>query len=179
MSLRETLTARVEESRREAELKLAVDWDAPIKVLFDLRGYSLGIASVRDGGVFDSYRVKRIIRLNLAAAEADLGYCLKQTIPHEVAHHAESAKYGRLSHSPTWRRMFMALGGDGNTKADAYKGPVIKARRTRKAIYILPQAGRVNLPMSSHRAIANGARVWIRGTKEPVTIDHYSHEELV
>lgn len=175
MTLRETLTARVTEVVAQAERTFGWKWDSPIEVKLDLRGRNLGQALFRRvHGI-----VYRTIRLNLQAAEQDLQYMLEQTIPHEVAHHAEHRAYSRMSHSPTWRSMFRALGGSGDRIAKAFNGVTTKARRTRKFVYVLPVYGRAPLKRSSHDRIMAGMACTIRSTGERITALHFSHEELI
>ncbi len=72
---------------------------------FDLRGLAAGQARLHPAA----------LRYNLALAARELDDCLRDTVPHEVAHLVCHALHGRRArpHGPQWRAICLALGGNG------------------------------------------------------------------
>jgi predicted SprT family Zn-dependent metalloprotease len=123
--------------------------------------------------------VRYSLKFNAEATEKYFDDMLNNTVPHEVAHSVVQFHichgmygYGRkiMPHGVEWRRVCLALGGTTAERCHSYK--LTAARKTNRYLYELPIAGTVEIGSKHHKAIQQGACVFIKKTKETV-LDSY------
>jgi predicted SprT family Zn-dependent metalloprotease len=133
------------------------------QINFDLRGRVAGMASwyrLNTPGGF--VLTKQIVKFN---REMIMGsgflHILQHTVPHEVAHLVCAARpeLGR-NHNPGWRRVCMALGGNGQR---CHSEEVAYAHGT--YVYIATCGTRVTLSKTIHSRIQAGQNRYLRKTR--------------
>lgn len=69
-----------------------------------------------NGSIRWNTRTKTVyyIRFNTTQAKGDIDKFLKDTVPHEVAHHVDIARRGRTLHDLAWKSICLRLGGSGS-----------------------------------------------------------------
>lgn len=124
MTTQETILERTREVMDRALRLFGVEL-SNLEVRFDLRGMAAGQMHLR----------ANLLRYNLVMAERQLEVFLSTTVPHEIAHAVCQTLHGRRArpHGPEWRRICVALGGDGRRCHNFVSVP---ARRVRRFRYI-------------------------------------------
>lgn len=156
-----------------AEQKYGAFIFKPKLTVVSRKGRSLGVAKVKAMNLYEI-----VVNVRYVDQPGQLDYSLNETIPHEVAHIVEHKLHGRLSHSARWRRYYRELGGKKIARLAQCGVQIEKARRTRRYMYILPNAGEKWVTAAYHDAIMRGVRCWDRPTGEHYRSDYYQRSEL-
>lgn len=156
-----------------AEQKYGAFTFKPKLTVVSSKGRSLGVAKVR---AYNLYEI--VVNVRYVDQPGHLDYQLSETIPHEVAHIVEHKLRGRLGHSAHWRRYYRELGGEKIARLANCGVQIEKARRTRRYLYILPNAGEKWVTAKYHNAIMRGQRCLDRPTGDHYRSDYYQRSEL-
>jgi SprT protein len=141
-----TIVSRVQEVCAKAVRLYGVNLD-DLDVRLDLKGKAAGKA----GYCVKSY----YIRLNVDMIQNDsFTHIIKDTIPHEIAHIVccMNPMLGK-GHNNGWKRVCMALGGNGST---THSEPVTPARKMRKFQYITTSGRAVVVSSKRHQLVQQG-----------------------
>ena len=140
----------------KAELLYGIKLPA-VPIRFDLTGRAAGIAGcMRNAWTGESSGF--FLRFNIAhmRSDTDWPHIINETVPHEVAHTICQA-FPRLgkNHDAGWKRVCIALGGNGSRTYSAEDAPEAVARRA-PFVYITTSGARCNVTPIIHRKIQGG-----------------------
>jgi predicted SprT family Zn-dependent metalloprotease len=129
-----------------------------VDVRFDLTGRAAGVAGMRYGVFYLRFNVN-----HMSLGGQTWEHLLNDTVPHEVAHTVCQAfpKFGR-SHNDGWKRVCLALGGNGRRCYSAEDAPEAVAKQ-RPFTYTSTSGAAVAVSPIIHRKIQNGASYRYRG----------------
>ena len=134
-------------------------------ILFDLKGRAAGMASAQRSWAGVALNVQ--VRFNRVMIAGD-GYehIVNDTVPHEIAHIVcfMRPELGR-NHDQGWRRVCIALGGDGSR---CHNEEVVFARGDTYE-YIATSGTKVRFSAQRHRKIQNGGVFTLRRCKGRIT----------
>jgi predicted SprT family Zn-dependent metalloprotease len=120
-----------------------------------------------------------VVTINPEHARINLAECLKNTIPHEIAHIVQFIVYpnAKQAHGKEWRRICMYLGGDGKrcyVKQD-YEGLNFKTRKVKRWVYSRPDGDSIRLTKVQHEKFQAGRITVIsKKTRNPFTPDMFT-----
>ena len=128
----EAVKAKVAQCIKLAEQKFGITMPA-VQIRFDLRGRAAGMAGCQQNrwtGASSNFYLRFNVQ-HMALGGQSWEHILNDTVPHEVAHTVCQAfpKFGR-QHNDGWKRVCVALGGNGSRCYSAEDAPeaVAKAR---------------------------------------------------
>lgn len=149
--------AKVAECIKKAEKSYGVKMPK-VDVRFDLTGRAAGMAGMRNGNFYLRFNVNHM-RIGGQTWE----HLLNDTVPHEVAHTVCQAfpKFGR-NHDAGWKRVCIALGGNGRRCYDEADAPEAVAAM-RPYVYITTKGHEVRVSKVMHTKIQKGASYTARG----------------
>lgn len=147
----EQIKAKVQECIKLAEAKFGITMPH-VEVRFDLKGRAAGMA-----GMINRFSGQQFyLRFNVQHMQ--LGgktweHLLNDTVPHEVAHTVCQAfpKFGR-NHDQGWKRVCIALGGNGSTRYGEQDAPEAVAQQ-RPWVYITTTGHEVRVTNVIHKKI--------------------------
>lgn len=144
---------RVAECIKAAEAKFGIKMPY-VQVRFDLRGKAAGMAGWISRMSGDQFYL-RFNRNHIALGGQTYEHLLMDTVPHEVAHTVCQAfpKFGR-NHDAGWRRVCIALGGNGKTRYSEDDAPEAIAAM-RPYVYITTNGNEVRVTKVIHGKIQN------------------------
>lgn len=153
----EQIKAKVAECVAAAEQRFGITMPS-IAIRFDLRGRAAGQAGKRYGQHY-----LRFNREHIALGGQTWDHLLNDTVPHEVAHVVCYAfpQYGR-AHDSGWKRVCLALGGNGKRCYSAEDAPEAAAA-ARPYIYITTLGHEVRVTKVVHSKIQRGATYTAKG----------------
>lgn len=145
----DAIKTRVQECIKIAEPKFGIKMPS-VQVRFDLTGRAAGMAGRRNGVFYLRFNVNHI-RLGGKTYE----HLLNETVPHEVAHTVCQAfpQYGQ-NHDAGWRKVCIALGGNGSTRYSETDAPEAVAA-LRPYVYITTTGHEVRVTKVIHSKIQN------------------------
>ena len=137
-----------------------------VDVRFDLTGRAAGMAGYRAGAYYLRFNVNH---MSLGGQSWD--HLLNDTVPHEVAHTVCQAnpKLGN-AHNTGWKRVCVALGGNGRRCYTAEDAPEAVAKQ-RPFSYVTTSGHTVAVSPIIHRKIQNGQSYTYRNGMGRVTRD--------
>lgn len=155
----EQIKSKVQGCIALAEAKFGIKMPM-VQIRFDLRGRAAGMAGMRYGSFYLRFNVDHI-RLGGKTYE----HLLNDTVPHEVAHTVCQAfpQYGR-NHDAGWRRVCIALGGNGSRCYGENDAPEAVAAQ-RPWVYITTTGHEVRVTKIIHSKIQQGAGYVMKGGK--------------
>ena len=158
----EAIRARVQQCIALAEAKFGIQMPK-VDVRFDLTGRAAGVAGMRYGSFY-----LRFNRNHMRLGGQTWLHLLNDTVPHEVAHTVCQAfpQFGR-NHDAGWRRVCVALGGNGSTRYSEQDAPEAVAQQ-RPWVYITTTGHQGRITKVIHTKIQRGASYSIRGGKGSV-----------
>ena len=124
-----------------------------VTIRFDLKGRAAGIAGYK--GFDRSFYLR--FNTQMMTSPTDWDHLINDTVPHEVAHTVCQAfpKFGR-NHNTGWKRVCVALGGNGRRCYDAFDAPEAVARM-RPIVYTTTSGHSLNVSKAIHAKIQMGA----------------------
>jgi SprT protein len=149
----EQIRARVQQCIRQAEQKFGITMPH-VEVRFDLRGRAAGMAGMIRRFSGDQFYLRfNIQHIQLGGKTYD--HILNDTVPHEVAHTVCQAfpSLGR-NHDAGWRRVCIALGGNGSRCYGEEDAPEAVAQQ-RPWVYITTTGHEVRVTNVIHKKIQN------------------------
>lgn len=159
----QAIKARVQECIARAEQQFGIKMP-DVQVRFDLRGRAAGVAGmVRRFSGEQFYLRFNVQHIQLGGKTYD--HLLNDTVPHEVAHTVCQAfpQFGK-NHDAGWRRVCIALGGNGSTRYSENDAPEAVAQQ-RPYVYITTTGHEVRVTKVLHSKIQQGAGYRIKGNK--------------
>jgi SprT protein len=155
----EQIRAKVQQCIKLAEDKFGITMPK-VDVRFDLTGRAAGMAGMRYGHFY-----LRFNRTHMALGGKTWEHLLNDTVPHEVAHTVCQAfpKFGR-NHDAGWRRVCIALGGNGSRCYGENDAPEAVAQQ-RPWVYITTTGHEVRVTKVIHSKIQQGAGYIMKGGK--------------
>ena len=128
-----------------------------VPIRFDLTGRAAGIAGcMRNRWTGESSGF--FLRFNIAhmRSDTDWPHIINETVPHEVAHTiCQAFPHMGKNHDSGWKRVCIALGGNGSRTYSAEDAPEAAARRA-PFVYITTSGARCNVTPIIHRKIQGG-----------------------
>lgn len=154
---KEEIRAKVREVIALGEKKLGVTLPK-IDIRFDLRGRSAGVAGYRGSNFYVRFNVG-----HLQLGGQTYEHILENTVSHEIAHSFCQAfpKFGR-NHDAGWKRVCLALGGNGRRCYDEDDAPEAVAAQ-RPYVYITTHGHEVRVTKVMHTKIQKGASYTAKG----------------
>ena len=156
----EAVKAKVAECIAIAEAKFGIKMPN-VQVRFDLTGRAAGIAGMTYGGFY-----LRFNRKHMALGGQTWEHLLNDTVPHEVAHTVcqSNPQFGR-NHDAGWKRVCIALGGNGRRCYSEEDAPEAIAA-ARPYVYITTNGNTVRVTKVIHSKIQQrGASYSFKGGK--------------
>lgn len=151
------------------QARIHYGFDVPVTINFRNTGKTAGLAT-RRGFEYG-------ITLNTQMlSDEHIDNLINDTIPHEIAHLVcyFDRSLGK-NHDRGWKRVCMRLGGNGN-RCHSYN--VQKARRSRKAIYVI--AGKeIEIGVAVHTKIQRGAEYTLRSSKATIKPEYFTGKVVV
>jgi SprT protein len=149
--------AKVQECIAKAEVKFGIKMPN-VDVRFDLTGRAAGMACYRYGTFYLRFNVK-----HMQLGGQTWEHLLNDTVPHEVAHTVCQAfpQFGR-NHDAGWKRMCLALGGNGRRCYSEEDAPEAVAAN-RPYVYITTTGHEIRVTKVMHTKIQKGASYVARG----------------
>lgn len=153
----QAVQAKVAQCIAAAEAKYNVTMPK-VQIRFDLTGRAAGMAGMRYGNFYLRFNVSH---MSLGGKSWD--HLLNDTVPHEVAHTVCQANpmLGN-NHNDGWKRVCLALGGNGRRCYSAEDAPEAVAKQ-RPFTYTSTSGAAVAVSPIIHRKIQNGASYRYRG----------------
>ena len=149
--------AKVQECIALAEAKFGIKMPK-VDVRFDLRGRAAGQACWRG-----DYFYLRFNRQHLQLGGQTWEHLLNDTVPHEVAHTVcQSHPYFGRNHDAGWKRVCLALGGNGRRCYGEDDAPEAIAA-SRPYVYITTTGHEIRITKIMHTKIQRGGSYSVRG----------------
>ena len=152
----EQVRSRVAQCIAQAEAQFGIKMPR-VNIRFDLTGRAAGMAgcSYAGGGAAQDFYLRfNVKHMNLGGQTWE--HLLNDTVPHEVAHSVCQAfpQFGRR-HDAGWRRVCLALGGNGQRCYTAEDAPEAVAAQ-RPFTYVTTTGAQVTVSPIIHRKIQGG-----------------------
>ena len=142
-----------------------------VAVLFDLTGRAAGVAGRRGNAYYLRFNTR-----HMAMGGQTWEHLINDTVPHEVAHTVCQAfpQFGR-AHDAGWRRVCLALGGNGRrTYSEADAPEAVAAMRP--YVYVTTTGSELRVTKGIHTKIQRGVSYTTRDGKGSVNSTcHYSY----
>lgn len=152
----EQVRSRVAQCIAQAEAQFGIKMPQ-INIRFDLTGRAAGMAGCSQawGGAATGFYLRFNVQ-HMALGGQTWEHLLNDTVPHEVAHSVCQAfpRFGRR-HDAGWRRVCLALGGNGSRCYTAEDAPEAVAAQ-RPFNYITTTGAQVAVSPTIHRKIQGG-----------------------
>lgn len=137
----------------------------PVEINFFDKGFKMGLASRIDEKYSVVYSREG---MNRYTREANL------TIAHEVAHIVCISVYNNCTHNKQWKRVCLALGGDGKAVCSNPSIKLTPERIHKYYQYMLDGGTILWMGKNRHNKIQKGIGYISLKTKEQITSDHYT-----
>ena len=158
----EQVRSRVAQCIAQAEAQFGIKMPQ-INIRFDLTGRAAGMAGCSQawGGAATGFYLRFNVQ-HMALGGQTWEHLLNDTVPHEVAHSVCQAfpRFGRR-HDAGWRRVCLALGGNGSRCYTAEDAPEAVAAQ-RPFNYITTTGAQVAVSPTIHRKIQGGSVYRVR-----------------
>lgn len=162
----EQIKQKVQECIKLAEQKFGIKMPE-VQIRFDLKGRAAGMAGytrrLYDAGGSNFYLRFNVQHIRIGGKTYE--HLLNDTVPHEVAHTVCQAfpQFGR-NHDAGWKRVCIALGGNGNRCYGEADAPEAIAAQ-RPYVYITTNGAEVRVTKIVHAKIQKGASYMFKGGK--------------
>lgn len=112
------------------------------------------VENVRYGGLYN--KTKNEIEYNLSIFKQDTIRCIKEIVPHEIAHFVcDRMGYG-INHGKVWKAICKNLGGTGGAFFEAKGITIPSKRRVKKYKYVASCGTEVLLSSIRHKRLITG-----------------------
>lgn len=158
----EAIKSKVAECIAIAERKFNIKMPQ-VQVRFDLSGRAAGMAGYRGTSFYLRFNVK-----HMALGGQSWEHLLNDTVPHEVAHTVcqSNPQFGR-NHDAGWKRVCIALGGNGRRCYSEEDAPEAIAAM-RPYVYVTTNGHEVRVTKVVHSKIQRGSSYSFKGGKGSV-----------
>lgn len=148
-----------------------------IRIRFDLRGKSAGMAGVASLNRYTKEITGPYLRFNVEAIRNNWDDMVQQTIPHEVAHLVAWCfpALGADNHNYQWQRIDRSLGGTGER---CHRMKLTPARQTNRYRYVLASGQEISVGPKHHRALQMGSTLRMKKSGEVVAKHHFQPNEI-